>query len=168
MPAIDVGGIERNSKTNSSNRCNHRADYVDNLCLSAQVIIGNLHKNLTTSSVGVAFLIGWQALRETNPAMGGLLFPAGGRTAAGTSRETSPSLNREPQNSRITNHAKDVIYDPNFEGWFRSRSASACAACARRGAESCLKLTEFISATFDIPCSTFVMSSSGSAARAAG
>jgi hypothetical protein len=25
----------------------------------------------------------------------------------------------EPQNSRITNHAKDVIYDPNFEGWFR-------------------------------------------------
>jgi hypothetical protein len=34
------------------------------------------------------------------------------------------------QSSRMTNHAEDVICDPNFEGWFRSRSASACAACS--------------------------------------
>jgi hypothetical protein len=59
-----------------------------------------------------------------------------------TSYETSPSWNSKPQNSRIANHAKDVICDPSFEGWFRL-------------AQSCLKLTEFIPSTFNIPCSIF-------------
>jgi hypothetical protein len=60
-----------------------------------------------------------------------------GQDRAETSCEASPSWSSEPQNSRISNHAKDVICDPNFEGWFR---------CAH----SCLKLTEFIPSTFDI------------------
>jgi len=47
--------------------------------------------------------------------------------------ESSPGRNGEPQNSRTTNHAKDVICDPNFEGWFRSRSAHLAQAPGAAG-----------------------------------